>query len=100
MSASAIDFGSVNENRYQSLRGDFDAAYRNMRDSSREFNAVLMTVPAGLSPEERQARKDAAAQVYEEAHERFMVAVAALNQFMVAQIVASRGRMQPPASQC
>ena len=100
MSASAIDFRSVSENRYQSLRVDFDAAYRKMRDSSREFSAILMTVPAGLSPEERQARKDAAALAYEEAHERFMAAVAKLNQFMVAQIIASRSKLQPPASQC
>lgn len=69
-------------------------------DSSREFSAILMTVQAGLSPEERQARKDAAARAYEEAHERFMVVVAALNQFMVAQIVASRSKLRPPASQC
>jgi hypothetical protein len=63
MSASAIDCRPVSENRYQSLRVDFDAAYRRMMDSSREFSAILITVPAGLSPEERLARKDAGARV-------------------------------------
>jgi len=68
-------------------------------DSSRDFNAILMAVPKGLSPEECQARKDAAALVYEDAHERFMEAVARLNKFMLAQIIASRRKLQPPASQ-
>ena len=98
MSASAIDLRSVGENRYETLRLDFDAAYKKMMDSSREFTAILMNPSAGMSPEERRELKEAAACVYEEAHERFMAAVAKLNEFMIAQSIASRSRLQPAAS--
>jgi hypothetical protein len=94
MAARALDSRSAGENSYGSLRADFDAAYKRMTDSSREFNAVLMTVPAGLSPEENRARKDGAAQAYEVAHERFLAAVAKLNEFMIGQIISSRAGIQ------
>ncbi len=90
MAAIAVDSRSANADLYRSLRVDFDTAYRKMTDSSREFNAVLMCVPAGLSPEEWQARKDGAARAYEDAHEQFMAAVAKLHEFMVGQIISSR----------
>jgi hypothetical protein len=90
MAASAADSRSANENLYRSLRADFDAAYRNMTDTSREFSAVLMDVTAELSPEDRRARTDNAAQAYEDAHERFMAAVARLSKFMIGQMVSSR----------
>jgi hypothetical protein len=89
---------SPNANLYRSLRVDFDIAYRRMMDSSREFNAVLMCVPAGLSPEEWQTRKDRAALAYEDAHEQFMAAVAKLNEFMVGQIISSRATLQSAAA--
>jgi hypothetical protein len=95
MAVSAVDSRSTNQSRYGCLRAEFDAAYKRMMDSSREFNAILMTVPAGLSPEAQQARKDSAAQQYEDAHERFMAAVAKLNQFMISQIISSRAALQP-----
>jgi hypothetical protein len=98
MSASAIDFRSIGENRYETLRLDFDAAYKKMMDSSREFTAILMYPSPGLSPEERRERKDSAALVYEEANERFMAAVARLNEFMISQSIASRSQLQPVAS--
>lgn len=97
MAPGAVDFRSASQNRYGCLRADFDAAYKKMMDSSREFNAVLVTVPAGLSPDERQARKGHAAQVYEDAHEQFMAAVAKLHEFMVRQIILSRAALQPAA---
>jgi hypothetical protein len=92
--AIAVDSRSAGETRYRSLRGDFDSAYKSMMDSSREFNVVLMDVSAGLSQEERRARKDRASQAYENAHERFMVAVANLNEFMIGRIISSRSSIQ------
>lgn len=98
MAVSAVDSRSAAHSRYSYLRADFDAAYKKMMDSSREFNAILMSVPAGLSPEAQQARKNAAAQAYEDAHERFMAAVAKLNEFMIGQIISSRAALQPVSS--
>jgi hypothetical protein len=97
MAAIAVDSSSDNANIYRSLRVDFDTAYKKMMDSSREFNAVLMCVPARLSSEEWQARKDSAAHAYEDAHEQFMAAVAKLNGFMIGQIISSRAALQPAA---
>jgi hypothetical protein len=94
MTAIAVDSRAASENRYRCLRGDFDSAYKGMMESSREFNVLLMNVTAGLSREERQARKDSAAQAYEDAQERFRVAVASLNEFMIGQIVSSRSKIQ------
>jgi hypothetical protein len=93
MAASAADSRPAKEICYVSLRADFDAAYKRMMDSSREFNAILMTVPAGLSLEAQQARKDSAAQAYEDAHERFIAAVGKLNKFMIGQIISSRAAL-------
>jgi hypothetical protein len=98
MTAIAMDSRSASENRYRSLRSDFDAAYKNMMDSSREFNVVLMNGTAGLSGDERQARKDSAAHAYEDAQERFRLAVASLNEFMIRQIVSSRSTIQLAAT--
>lgn len=95
MSASPAFTTSDNGSTYHALRADFEAAYRKMTDLSREFNAVLMTVPGGLSPEERQARKERAAQAYEAAHERFLSAVGTLHEYMLSQIIASRCGLQP-----
>jgi len=96
MAASAARSSSASENSYGSLRADFNAAYKKMTDSSREFNAVLMTHPAGLSAEAQQARKDGAARAYEDAHEQFMAAVTKLNEFMIARIISSRAALPPP----
>jgi uncharacterized protein YukE len=90
MAASAADSRSANESLYRSLRADFDAAYKNMTDASREFNAVLMDVTAELSPEQRRARTDCAAQAYQDAHERFKAAVSKLTEFMIGHIISSR----------
>jgi hypothetical protein len=95
MAASAIDSRSANANIYRSLRADFDTAYKKMTDSSREFNAVLMCVPAGLSPEEWQTCKESAGKAYQDAHEQFMAAVAKLNEFMIGQIISSRAAIHP-----
>ncbi len=94
MAALAMDSGSGSENCYHSLRSEFDSAYKEMMDSSREFTAILMNVPAGLSPEERRARNDRAAQAYEDARLRFVTAVASLNEFRISQIVSSRSALQ------
>jgi|SRR5271169_4729531 len=88
--AIGVDSRSASEDLYRALRADFDAAYKEMTESSREFNAVLMDVTAGLSPEERRERNASAAQAYEDSHERFMHAVRKLNEFMVDRIIASR----------
>ncbi len=98
MALSVVDSRSASQNRYGLLRADFDAAYKSMTDSYKQFNAVLVSVPPGLSPEAKQARKDSAAQAYEDAHERFMAAVAKLNEFMIGQIISSRAALQPPAA--
>jgi len=95
MAASELSPKSAIESHYHSLRADFDAAYRKMMDLSREFNAVLTTVPAGLSLEQRQARKNLAAQSYEAAHEEFLAAVARLHRFMIDRIVSSHNILQP-----
>jgi hypothetical protein len=94
MSAIAVDTRSANGNHYHSLRAEFEAAYKEMLNASREFNSVLMNVPDGLSPEEQRARNDRAAQVYEDARVRFMAAVANLNQFRIGQMVSSRSAIQ------
>jgi hypothetical protein len=98
MAASARDSRSANENLYRSLRVDFADAYKDMTDASREFSAVLMNVTAEVSPEERRARTDSAAQAYQDAHERFTLAVRKLNDFMISQIVSSRSSIHlvPP----
>jgi hypothetical protein len=98
MTASAAESRSANENLYRSLRVDFAAAYKNMTDASREFSAVLMNVTAEVSPEERRAHTDCAAQAYQDAHEKFTVAVRKLNDFMIGQIVSSRSSIHlvPP----
>jgi len=98
MTASTADSRSANENLYRSLRVDFADAYKNMTDASREFSAVLMNVTAEVSPEERRARTGSAGQAYQDAHERFTVAVRKLNDFMIAQIVSSRSSIHlvPP----
>jgi len=70
-----------------------------MMDLSREFNAVLTTVPVGLSLEERHARKSRASQAYEAAHEEFLAAVARLHRFMIDRIIASRDALQPAQPQ-
>lgn len=97
MAATAAGSRSASENLYRSLRSDFDAAYQNMMNSSREFNAVLTNVSAGLSPQQRRARTASAAQAYEEAHERFMTAVRNLNEFMIRRIISSRSAIQVAA---
>jgi len=94
MAALAVDSRSANENCYRSLHAEFDCAYREMMDSSREFTAVLMNVPPGLAPEDRRARKDRAAQAYDDAQARFRLAVRTLNDFMIGQIVSSRSAIQ------
>jgi hypothetical protein len=94
MSATAVNPRSTNGNPYHSLRAEFEAAYKEMRDLSRDFNAVLMNVPDGLSPEEQRARNDRAAQAYEDARVRFMAAVENLNQFRIGQMVSSRSAIQ------
>jgi hypothetical protein len=99
MTASTLESRSASENLYRSFRADFDAAYKKMTDSSREFNAVLMDVTADLSPEERRARTDRAAQAYQDAHDQFMAAVAKLSEFMIAQMIASRSAIHLVAPQ-
>lgn len=99
MAASELSPRSAVESHYHSLRADFDAAYRKMTDLSREFNAVLMTPPSELSPQERQARKGRAAQAYEAAHEEFLAAVARLHRFMIDRIIASHDALQPAERQ-
>jgi hypothetical protein len=88
--AIGVDSRSASEDLYHALRADFEAAYKDMMESSREFNAVLMNGTDGLSPEERRARNGSAARAYEDAHERFMHAVRKLNEFMIDRIIASR----------
>jgi hypothetical protein len=99
VAARAINSASASQSHYHSLRADFDAAYRRMMDLSREFNAVLITVPAELSPEERQARKNRAAKAYEDAHDQFLAAVARLHRFMIDRIVSAHGALQPAQPQ-
>lgn len=96
MSASAVDSRSAHQHTYGCLRAEFDASYKTMVETSREFNAVLMTIPIGLSPEAQQVRKGNAARAYQEAHRQFLAAFARLNEFMIGQIISSRAALQPP----
>jgi len=98
MAALAVDSRTASENCYRSLLAEFGAAYKGMTDSSREFNTVLMNVPDGLSPEERRARNDGAAEFYEDARVRFMAAVANLNEFRIGQMISSRSAIQLAAT--
>jgi hypothetical protein len=98
MAALAMDSRSASEDSYRSLLAEFDSAYKEMMDSSREFNSVLMNVPDGLSPEEQRARNNRAAQAYEDARVRFMAAVASLNQFRIGQMISSRSAIQVVAT--
>jgi hypothetical protein len=95
MTASAVTPKSASENQYRILRANFEAAYQEMKAASSDYNAVLIATPLGITAEERRARKDRAAQVYEEAHDRFMTAVRTLHEFLVDQIVASHSAFPP-----
>jgi hypothetical protein len=98
MTATVLDSRTANATRYISLRAEFDTAYRNLMDSSREYSAVLMSIPPGLSLEERQVRIDTAAHLYEDAQQRFADAVTNLNRFMINQIISSRSAIQLAAA--
>jgi hypothetical protein len=99
MTATTLESGSASEVLYRALRADFDTAYKDMTDSSRAFNTLLMNVTAGLSPEERRVRNIIAAQTYEDAHERFMDAVRKLHEFMIGRIISSRSTIHLVAPQ-
>jgi hypothetical protein len=95
MAAVAPDRESASESCYFALLANFDAAYKHMQDSSREFSAVLMNVPAGLSPEERRERNDRARMAYDDARDRCMAAVAKLNEFVIGIAISSRATIRP-----
>src|SRR4051812_39189838 len=75
------------EKHYGTLLANFQTAYQNMKDSSARFNAAVMTAPSGLSESERTSNIGAAAGVYENARDEFLLAAHSLNEFMIGNIV-------------
>jgi hypothetical protein len=85
---------SANQTQYRTLLANFDAAYRNMKNSSEDFNTALLEFSAGPSAYEGRSRIDRASTAYEDALEQFQLAVAKLNEFLIGQIVSSRSAIQ------
>jgi hypothetical protein len=94
MSALPVVCRSANEGQYHTLLASFDAAYRNMKNSSEGFNSVLLGVPAEFPEQEGRSRIDRASRAYENAREEFQCAVAKLNEFLIGQIISSRSTIQ------
>jgi hypothetical protein len=98
MSALVADCRSANASHYRTLLANFDAAYRNKKNSSEDFNKALLEFSAGPPPHEGRSRIDRASTAYENAREEFTFAVARLNEFLIGQIVSSRSTIQAAAS--
>jgi hypothetical protein len=98
MNALVADCRSASQSPYRTLLANFDAAYRNMKNSSENFNNALAAVSAGQNQYEGRSRIDYAGRAYEDARDEFMFAVAKLNQFLISQIVASRSTMHAAAN--
>jgi hypothetical protein len=90
MTDLAAEPRSGGDSPYRTLLANFEAAYRNMRSSSEDFNNALAEVSAGLNEHAGRTRIDEAGRAYEEARDEFMYAVAKLNEFLIAQIISSR----------
>jgi hypothetical protein len=97
MTAVAVECRSANQSQYRTLLANFDAAYRNMKNASEDFNNALLEVAAGPPPREGRSRIDRASMAYEAAREEFQLAVAMLNVFLIGQILASRPTVQAAA---
>ncbi len=74
---------------YATLLAAFQTASAKMKASSAAFNAVLISLPAGLSDEDRTSRIASAATTHEEAREAFLSIASQLHGTMIRQIVAS-----------
>jgi len=100
MSVLTAEYRSASESqcRYRTLLANFDAAYRNMKSSSEDFNNALAEVSGGLPQHEAKSRIDQAGRAFENAREEFMFAVAKLNAFLIGQIISSRSSIQASAS--
>ncbi len=98
MMTAIAECKSANESPYRTLLANFDAAYRNMKYASEEFNNALLESSAGPTPPEGRSRVDRASRAYEDAREEFQLAVAMLNVFLIGQIVSSRSTIQSAAS--
>ena len=98
MTAVAAECRSANKGQYRALLASFDAAYRNMKSSSGEFNNALLEVAAGPPPHEERSCVDRASMAYEAAREEFQLAAAMLNVFLIGQIISSRSTIQAAAS--
>ena len=98
MTAVAAECRSANEGQYRTLLASFDAAYRNMKNASEDFNSALLEASAGPPPHEGRSRIDRASRAYEDAREEFQLAVAMLNVFLIGQIISSRSTIQAAAA--
>ena len=98
MTAVAAECRSANKIQYRTLLANFDAAYRNMKNSSEDFNNALLEGSAGPPPQEGRSRVDRACRAYEDAREEFQLAAAMLNVFLIGQIVSSRSTIQAAAT--
>jgi hypothetical protein len=98
MTAFGAECRSANENQYQTLLADFDAAYRHLKELSEDFNNAVAGVSAGQCQHEGRSRIDYAGRAYEDAREEFMFAVRKLNAFLIGQIVSSRSSIQVAAN--
>ena len=88
----------MNTSHYRTLLASFDAAYRNKKKSSEDFNKTLLEFSAGPPSDEGRSHIDRASTAYEDAREEFMLAMAKLNEFLIGQIVSSRSTIQAAAS--
>ncbi len=98
MMTAIAECKSANGTQYRTLLANFDAAYRNKKNSSEDFNNALLGFSAGPPPHEGRSRIDSASRAYEDARAEFQFAVARLNEFLIGQIVSSRSTIQSAAS--
>jgi hypothetical protein len=98
MTVLAPESRSVNGSQYCILLANFDAAYRNMKNASEDFNNALAEVSGGLAQHEGRSRIEGASRAHENAREEFMFAVAKLNEFLIGQIISSRSTLQAAAN--
>jgi hypothetical protein len=89
---------TASQSQYRTLLADFDAAYRQLKELSEDFNNALAEASAGQYQHEGRSRIDYAGRAYEDAREEFMFAVRKLNEFLIGQIVSSRSSIQAAAS--
>jgi|SRR5579863_6667934 len=90
MTTLAADSRLASGSLYRILIANFDAAYRNLKNSLEAFNNALEEVPTGLTHYKERSPIDRACRAYEDARQEFLIAVGSLNEFLIDEIIASR----------